>query len=90
MSSIYPRVVVALQAAAERQEQVRNAPRDNQGYHQYIVLNPSDWADIANELGHNSSLRVLDAPGTWLLGVDIALDEDAHVGLVMLRTEEHY
>lgn len=90
MSALYDRVVKALQAGAERQQQIRDAPRDNEGCGQWLVMHPSDWASIANELGTKAEIHALQTPGTWLLGVDIALDEDAHLGSVTLRTEEHY
>lgn len=88
MSELYDRLVRILRIAAQRQQGPAKDGAD--GFHQWIVMNPTDWAKIQNELGTTGQIYAHQTPGTWLLGVDVQLDEDAHEGMIKLRTDECY
>lgn len=91
MSERYDRVVKLLVAAADQPISRRARSR-----HQYLVVNPASWAEIQNELGNPTDptdidkIRMGQTPGTWLLGVDVILDEELHPDLLIMRTEEHF
>lgn len=88
MSELYDRVIKALQVAAKRSENVPG--HAHEGYHQWLILHPIDYAALQNELGSPAECQTLQTPGTWLLGVDVICDEDANLGVVKLRTDEYY
>lgn len=91
MSELYDRVVKLLVAAADQP-----VARGAEVRHQYLVINPTSWAEIQNELGNPTDpadvdkIKMGQTPGTWLLGVHVILDEELHPDLLLLRTEEHF
>lgn len=91
MSDFYNRVVKLIRSAADQP-----VARDAETRHQYLVVNPTRWAELQNELGNPTDpsnidkIRMGQTPGTWLLGVGVILDEELHPDLLKLRTEEHF
>lgn len=85
MSELYDRVVKLLVGAADQP-----LTRGASSRHQYVVVHPSTWAEVQNELGKPDEIRVGATPGTWLLGVDVVLDDTQDPTIVKLRTDEYY